>query len=43
MRAYKTTSSEQEIQVSEIEYGLNFTKPKKIKEQGCVEIEKDGN
>ena len=37
--------------MSDILYGLNVTKPKKIKEQercetqdkGCVEIEKDGN
>ena len=51
MRAYKRTSSKQEIQVSDILYGLNVAKPKKIKEQeqcetlqkGCVEIEKDRN
>ena len=51
MRAYKRTSSEQEVQVSDILYGVNATKSKKIKEQercetldkNCVEIEKDVN
>ena len=51
MRAYKRTSSEQEVQVSDILYGVNATKSKKIKEQercetldkGCVEIKKDVN
>ena len=50
-RTCKRTSSEQEIQVSDILYGVNISKSKKIKKQercetldkGCVEIEKDGN
>ena len=49
MRAYKRASSEQEVQVSDILYGVNATKSKKIKEQercetpdkNCVEIKKD--
>ena len=48
MRAYKRTSSEQEVQVSD---SVNATKSKKIKEQercetldkNCVEIKKDVN
>ena len=51
VRAYKRTSNEQEVQVSDILYGVNATKSKKIKEQkrcktldkGCVEIKKDVN
>ena len=51
MRAYKRTSSEQEVQVSDILYVVNTTKSKKIKEQercktldkNCVEIKKDVN
>ena len=51
VRAYKRTSSEQEVQASDILYGVNATKSKKIKEQercetldkGCVEINKDVN
>ena len=51
VRAYKRTSNEQEVQVSDILYGVNATKSKKIKEQercetldnGCVEIKKDAN
>ena len=51
MRAYKRTSSEQEVKVSDTLYGVNATKSKKIKEQercetqdkNCVEIKKDIN
>ena len=51
VRAYKRTSSEQEVQVSDILYGVNATESKKIKDQercetldkNCVEIKKDVN
>ena len=51
VRAYKRTSSEQEVQVSDILYGVNATKSKKIKKQqrcetldkNCVEMKKDVN
>ena len=50
MSGYKKTSRS-ELQVSDILYGMNVTKPKKIKEQercetlakGYVDIEKDRN
>ena len=42
MRAYKRTSSEQEVQVSDILYGVNATKSKKIKEQErCETLDKN--
>ena len=51
VRAYKRTLSEEEVQVSNILYGVNATKSKKIKEQercetldnNCVEVKKDVN